>query len=445
MMFERNILLINPWIYDFAAYDFWIKPLGLLYLASLLRKNGCSVRLVDCLNPLHPSMRGIKRNPYGHGKFPKEQIPRPSAIQNIPRFYHRYGITPQIFSDDVRNGPRPDLVLITSMMTYWYPGVFEAIKIVSEIFPGSPIALGGNYVTLCPSHAVKYSGADFVISGEGERELSALFKEVFKDDFDFLPDYHNLDSYPYPAFDLTAPLLHIPILTSRGCPFRCTYCASHLLSPNFRRRDPYLVADEIAFWQRFTGVTDFSIYDDAFLYKPEEMAIPLLKEILKRGLKCRFHCPNGLHLREVTDELACLLFKAGFITIRFGFETSNPIAQSLTGSKATNDHLVNAVNAMKLAGYKSQDIGVYILCGLPKQSADEVRESIHFVRACGARPIVAEFSPIPGTALWQDSLKVSSYNIGEEPLYQNNSLLPCGGEYLTHEEYRILKRLAKDL
>ena len=73
---KKKILLINPWIYDFAAYDFWIKPLGLLYMASLFRKNGYNVHLIDCLNVYHPKLKGnagaklIKRSITGHGKFP---------------------------------------------------------------------------------------------------------------------------------------------------------------------------------------------------------------------------------------------------------------------------------------------------------------------------------------------------------------------------------------
>jgi radical SAM superfamily enzyme YgiQ (UPF0313 family) len=450
MTSTKNILLINPWIHDFAAYDLWVSPLGLLYLASLLRKNGCSVRLVNCLNPryrLTDKQSGVstsKRSPYGHGKFPKERIAKPPPLENVPRFYHRYGITPQIFAEEIRSGPNPDVILVTSMMTYWYPGVFEAIRMASEIFPGVPIVLGGNYVTLCRDHAAEHSGADFVISGEGEQNLPSLLKNLLGKDFDFLPKWENFDSYPYPAFDLLSPLLHIPILTSKGCPFRCTYCASPLLSPVFRRRDPILVADEIAFWHKHTGICDFSIYDDAFLYKPDEMAVPLLKEVLKRGLPCRFHCPNGLHLREVTEELARLLFQARFTTIRFGFETSDPKAQAATGGKATNEHIVNAVQWLRRAGYQEHDIGIYILCGLPGQTANEVRETIRFVRSCKAMPHVAEFSPIPGTALWKDALNVSRYDIGREPLYQNNTLLPCLGEDLTLEDYRSLKQSAKN-
>jgi len=73
-------------------------------------------------------------------------------------------------------GDRPDIVLVTSMMTYWYPGVFEAIRIISDLLPGTPVVLGGNYATLCRDHAVQNSGADVVLPGEGERILPALFK-----------------------------------------------------------------------------------------------------------------------------------------------------------------------------------------------------------------------------------------------------------------------------
>jgi hypothetical protein len=71
---SKNILLINPWIHDFAAYDFWLKPLGLLYLSGFLRQTGHQVHFIDCLDPYHQAMlaRGLKqsqRHAYGRGKF----------------------------------------------------------------------------------------------------------------------------------------------------------------------------------------------------------------------------------------------------------------------------------------------------------------------------------------------------------------------------------------
>ncbi len=184
-------------------------------------------------------------------------------------------------------------------------------------------------------------------------------------------------------------------MTSKGCPFKCTYCASGLLNSFFRRRNPAAVVDEIEHW-RLRGIRNFSFYDDALLVEPKEMILPLLREIIKRNLNCNFHCPNGLHAREITSEMALLMRKAGFVTLRFGFETSNPQRQAHSGGKVTGSELQSAAAILGKAGYERKDIGVYLLCGLPGQGEAEIRESIEFVKECGAKPILAEFSPIPG-------------------------------------------------
>ena len=259
----------------------------------------------------------------------------------------------------------------------------------------------------------------------------------------YVPDPDDLDSMPYPAFDLLPFNDQIPILTSRGCPYNCTYCASHLLSDRFRQRDPLKVVDEIDFWRKHFGITQFSIYDDALLVNSEEMIIPMLKEIIRRGLACQFHCPNGLHISQITQKLSKLMRMAGFATIRFGFESSNPVMQSSTGGKVNNQQLQAAVGHLRDAGYKSEDIGVYILCGLPGQAAAEVRDSIRYVLSHGARPIIAEYSPIPGTALWESAVDNSCFDLRGEPLFQNNSLLPCRSEKLTYVMYKELKMMTR--
>ncbi len=444
----HNILLINPWIYDFAAYDFWNKPIGLLSLASFLRMNGENVFFMDCLDPYHPEMIHAqhcqlpKRKTSGQGTYAKEQIPKPAALKHIPRNYNRYGIKPELFVKFAKSIPIPDMVMITSMMTYWYPAVYDMVDLAHQIFPGVPVILGGNYVTLTPEHASR-SGADFSLPGPGELSIPGLFKRLFNQDMLFIPD-DDLDSYPYPAFDLIRHPDHIPIMTSKGCPYRCSYCASHLLNDRFRRRDPIRVVEEIEYWHTRLQIRHFSFYDDALLVAPNEMAIPLLREIIRRNLPLSFHCPNGLHIREITPELASLLFIAGFKTLRLGLETSNAHRQNATGSKVDNKEFAEAVGHLHRAGYKSDDIGVYLLCGLPRQTAEEVMESISFVQSSGAHPIIAEYSPIPGTGLWDEAVASSPYPISDEPLFQNNSLLPCRSKLLTHEMYQGLKLMARN-
>jgi radical SAM superfamily enzyme YgiQ (UPF0313 family) len=262
-------------------------------------------------------------------------------------------------------------------------------------------------------------------------------------DISFLPDFRDLDSYPYPAFDLIRQRDCIPIMTSRGCPYHCSYCVSQILYSRFRRRDPVCVADEIEYWHSRFGIHNVSFYDDALLAHSREMFVPLMNEIIRRRLKIQFHCPNGLHLREITPEIASLMYRAGFRTIRFGFETSNSVRQMETGGKISNEEFSAAVEHLKRAGYRSRDIGVYILCGLPEQSADEIRESISFVHTSGAHPLLAEYSPIPGSDLWDDAVSSSPYPIDTEPLFQNNTLLPCKSVSLTNETYQFLKLMTR--
>lgn len=440
---SKNVLLINPWIYDFAAYDFWLKPLGLLYLGGLLRQNGHRVSYIDCLDPYHPEMlaRGLKphRHPFGRGKFFRQVIPKPDKLKFIPKNYCRYGILPEILHDDLRKQQDTDIVLVTSMMTYWYPGVFEAINIIKEELPRVPVVLGGKYATLCHEHAVKYSGADYVISGAGEAQIMELLEKLFGEKPKYFPDEDNLDSYPYPAFDLIGKTQQLPVRTSRGCPYRCSYCSSHILYKKFLRRDPLKVAEEIEYWQNKYGVINFSFYDDALLVEPDKMIIPLLSEIRKRNLNYQFHCPNGLHLREIDAQLAELLYISGFKTIRFGFETADFQKQKETGGKVINKELEDGVRHLKKAGYKTGDIGIYLLCGLPGQYASEIHESIDFVRQCGAKPMLAEYSPIPGTKMWADAVASSPFDIQAEPLYHNNSLLPGRNDDFSYEVYTKIK------
>ncbi len=433
----RRVLLVNPWIYDFAAYDLWAKPLGLLYLGSLLRRNGCEVELLDCLAEEQP-----RPKPGGHGKFRREIIEKPDALKDVPRHYARYGMRVEAFQARLSRMERPDVVLVTSLMTYWYPGVFEAIRRSKSAFPDSPVVLGGIYATLCHAHARSFSGADYVIAGEGEIEVLKLLSGLWGVAPEFVPDMTDLDALDYPCFDLVQALRYVCIQTSRGCPLQCTYCAAHLLSHGLRRRSPKKVLEELAFWNR-RGVQDFAFSDDALLFEPEGFALPLLRDLMRRDHAVHFHCPNGLHVRSISQEVARSMKAAGFVTIRLGLETTWPERQAATGAKVTNAEFREAVENLGRAGYTAEDIGVYLLCGLPHQGADEVRSAIDLVKACGATPILAEYSPIPGTGLWEEAVKSSPFPISAEPLYQNNSILPCRWEGLTYAMNQDLMRRMK--
>jgi radical SAM superfamily enzyme YgiQ (UPF0313 family) len=439
-----HLLLINPWIYDFAAYDLWAKPLGLLVLAALLEANGWTIRYCDCLDVHHPALKrlktqGIKRKSDHRGHYYREEVQKPAPLGSIPRKYYRFGLSPEVFSETLRSLPVPQAILVTSGMTYWYRGVHGVIDIVKEVFPSVPVILGGIYATLCAEHAERTSGADFVIQGWGEMQILRLLEELTGISPSFIPDLNDLDTLPPPAFNLYPHLDYACVLTSRGCPFHCTYCASPRLNPRFITRDPAHVINEIAAWVDH-GAEDIAFYDDALL-ADHEFALALLQGIAKRGSAVRFHAPNGLHARGVTEEVAHLMRQVGFATVRLGLETCSHKQQLATGGKVSNDDFQSAVRNLRQAGYASQEIGVYILAGLPGQEREEVERSIRFVKRCRARPYLAEYSPLPGTPLWGEAVTVSPFDLQGEPLFHNNTILPCRWEELGWDDLQALKTM----
>jgi len=451
--YSPHILLINPWIADFAAYNLWIKPLGLLYIASLLRENGFRVTLIDCLD------FNIKTKRYGDGKFLKTEIEKPLPLKSIPRNYSRYGIPEEMLLKRLSYiEEKPDLIGITSGMTYWYPGVFKLIEITRKFFKQAPIILGGIYAALCYEHAQKYSGADIVFNSGNEWETVKLIATLTNFELRIpvrnacLPDRQGfkpfpielrIEELPYPALDLYPQLDFVCISTSRGCPFHCTYCASPVLSKGFFRRDSIQVVEEIEYWTNKYRVKNIAFYDDALLIEPSKHFIPMMKEIIGRGIQCNFHTANGLHIKEIDEEVAYLLFQGRFKTIRLGFETSNEKTQIETGGKVDNQELRRAIKYLKKGRYMDEEIGVYVMAGLPGQRVEEVEESIAYVREMGAKPMLVEYSPIPHTPLFEKAKKMSQFDIENEPLYHNNSILPCQWKGFTLKDYKRVKEELK--
>lgn len=432
---KRNtpLLLINPWIYDFAAYDFFARPLGLLYLAGVLEARGYEVHLLDCLGT-----PPVKAGPWGTGRLPKEIIPAPSFLNDVPRHYGRYGLSLAAFREQLSRVPPPQAILVTSLMTYWYPGVVEAIRLARERFPGVPVILGGIYATLCPEHARRHSGADLVVTGPAEEVILSLLAEITGSGNSIKAEW---DSLPYPALHLLPHLSFIPILTSRGCPLDCSYCASRLLQPRYQRRRPLAVAEEALYWRERLGLRDAAFYDDALLWDAENHLLPFLEELARRDLAFRFHTPNGLQTRLITRKVAGWLKKADFATLRLSAETAAPGAARLDRKLHAGD-LEMALAYLKEAGFTRSQLGVYLLIGLPGQDEREVVESIVRVKELGGVPVLAQYSPIPGTALWARAVECSRYDLESDPLFHNNSLFPCGSRF-SWEAYTRLKHLAR--
>jgi len=438
-----HILLVNPWIHDFAAYDFWAKPLGLLTIAGILRQHGLTVSYVDCLDRFHP--RAPATDPsarYGRGPYLKSPIARPPGLDDVPRRYSRYGIKPGWLKEDLAALKPPDLIFVTSLMTYWYPGVQEAVAVLRSVFDRTPIVLGGIYARLCTDHAGRAVGADDVCATAAEANLFGLVEKFTGWAVKPVFDPRQLDSYPYPALDLQTRINYVPLLTSRGCPFRCAYCASHLLEPERLLRSPESIIAEIRYWHQKYAVTDFVLYDDAFLVDADHHANPLLEKIMQSGLPLRFHTPNAVHIRGITARTARLMFQCGFKTLRLGLETTDFDHRHDLDRKVRQPEFEQAVHLLKAAGFAPGQVGAYLLAGLPGQSLTALEQSIVRVKRCGITPVIAHYTPIPGTALWPRAVAASRYDLESDPLFTNNAVMPCSQKPFDWQTVSRLKQLA---
>lgn len=315
----------------------------------------------------------------------------------------------------------PSAILVTGMMTYWYTGVQETIRLLQECFPAVPIVLGGVYSTLTPEHARRWSGADVVLGGPGEK---TLFETLFRLTGVTTEKRDSSDMLELvPALDLMARVRFLPLLTSRGCPFRCAYCASHRLVREFTRLKPAQVIRELEVATQRYGIRDVALYDDAFLIDAQRYALPLLKAAGERFPDLRWHSPNGLHAAAISPEVAITMKNAGFETIRIGLESTSDAFHAATGAKTNRAEFQVAVQNLIDAGFSRRQIGVYLLVGLPGQSRDRIEEDVEFVLRAGGVPKLAEYSPIPCTDLWAEAMEASRYPIDQEPLFHNCTLL----------------------
>jgi len=439
-----SVLLINPWIADFAAYDLWAKPLGLLYIGKFLRRYGYELQLIDLTDRRRWNNSDPATKLSGRGKYHKTIIPKPEAVIHVPRRFGLYGATREQFLSALQNIDSPQAILVTSHMSYWYPGVVETVKILREFFPAAKIILGGIYASLFPEHARKIVQPDHLITGYGEKQTLMLLDTIYEIERDYstIPEFDDSGTLPW---DLYPKIESVPILTSRGCPMNCDYCATPFLNPAFKQRKTESVVTEIFWLYEQMNVCQFAFYDDALFTNKKQHIVPILENLIEHGIKAEFHTPNGLFAREIDPELADLMKRTGFQTIRISLESIIPKWQKASTNKVSTDHFEQALKNLENAGYRRSAIEAYLIMGLPEQRYSDIEKSIRYVAKLGAVSRLASYSPIPHTAHWNQAKTMGSVWDDMDPLLTNNTLYPCANRDFPVEKFFELRQLSNDL
>ncbi len=420
----RRILLVNPPIYDFAAYDFWLKPYGLLSVAGQLRGQA-EFFLFDYLGQgpgdcgfvsegffkRKASIRNPQSDRWGRGTLYHERIASPEPLKNIPRYFRRFGRPRPVFTNYLQDRGPFDFVLVQTMMTYWYPGVREVIEDIRSAWPAARIVLGGNYATLCPDHA-RSLGADLVVVGS---DLQPLWEFL-----EMTPNPNEPALWEAAGTNEGSSLRVGALKLADGCPFRCSYCSVPKVYGGFRPRPLERSRAELELLVEL-GAENVAFYDDALLFEAERVLVPFLTEILRRGIRVNLHTPNALNARFLTADLAQLMVQAGFKTFYLGFESASRQWQQGTGGKVFSEELARAVEHLFAAGADPVDITAYQIVGHPESDVQELEESMRFVHSLGIRGMLADFSPIPGTP---DGEACRRWVDLDEPLLHNKTAFP---------------------
>jgi radical SAM superfamily enzyme YgiQ (UPF0313 family) len=402
-----KLLLVNPPIYDFTAFDFWLRPYGLLRVGGQLRT--CNLTVFDYLV-------SRRRDAFGRGRFDQIAAVRPAPLADVPRRFYRFG-RPRDDFRQLLSTQRFDSVLVQTVMTYWYLGVKEVIEDIRQLQPHSRIVLGGVYATLCPKHAESL-GADQVVQGTDLKPLGLPLS-------DGLPFWEGVDA--------ETGTLKI----TEGCPFRCTYCSVPVVHPDFASRSLDTCLQELRHLAAL-GARHVAFYDDALLFNPGRILLPFLEAVLREDFRLSFHTPNALNARFITAEVARAMVRAGFKTFFLGFESSDYEWQRKTGGKVYSEEFACAVRRLREAGAAS--ISAYIIIGHPQSEQQNLEASIRFAAAQGARVMLSEFAPIPGTP---DGEACRGYSNLDEPLNHNKTaftLRTLGGQRVDR-----LKTLCREL
>jgi hypothetical protein len=405
---EGYILAINPWIYDFTAYDLWFKPYGLLSTAGFLKSYGYDVKLLDCLDRKHFLLKNYTgkkpdSKPDGRGKFITEPISKPKELKGVMRRYKRYGIPYKLVEDELQKAPRPSAVLITSQITYWYPAIRDMAELVRKIFPGTPLALGGIYPSIHHERAKADISPDFICINDDLFGLLRFLDKIFKKNRIYPTGCPNFEEWNNPDYSLIQDKTAMPIITSVGCPYSCPFCITSKRWGAFRYMDPQIISDRILKLHSEYGVNHFAFYDDALLHRKKDNLFKIFRNVINSSTKLNFHAPNGLFPRDMDKETSILFKQTGVRTIRLSFESSSPALQKKM-NKVTDMELISALDNLESVGYDRAGIEIYLIAGLPEQETKDIIQSMKFINDQGARIHLAYYSPIPGTHSGDDTI-----------------------------------------
>lgn len=364
-------------------------------------------------------------------------ITPPLGIGYLSAYLRQNGV-PAILIDGLRDGLDNDQIVarllredvkvagVTCLTSFYNEVVDLSNKLVAA---GIKVIVGGVHPTFLPYRTLVDSRADFVICGEAEIALLELLRSDFANyreipgvyslencpgenehtvkaqpvtDLDSLPfpDWESMPPSSYPRAPHGAIARRFPIgvvVSSRGCPYACTFCAS----PGFhdrriRFRSPENVIDEIEYLVKRHGVKEIHFEDDNLTLKRKHVE-EICHLILERNLSISWACPNGIRADKIDEDLVCLMKRSGCYSFAFGVESANPGILRTIRKDETIETIRNAITLAERIGIACQGFFIF---GLPGETPETIEETIDFALSSGlSRAQFLILDVLPGSDL----------------------------------------------
>ena len=406
-----KILLIDPPFYRFIGYYNRYFPLGLAYLAAILRKEGHEVLIYDADCNVNPSKMD----------FARLEDSYPLYLDSVKDDNHPIW---QEMRERLRDF-NPDMVGI-SVWTTFAASAFKLASICKQYDKSLPVVMGGPHISIKYEEVLKICpDVDFLVRGEGEETLLELAKAIDKrwkeknahfNDIKGISYIRNgetahnpprefvkdLDSVLSPARDL---LLNKDsynsedmglLMTSRGCPYNCSYCATSIWERKTRYRSIDNVIEEIKLIMDKYGTRQFTFKDDSFTVNKKRV-LGLCDRLIKENIKINWDCNTRVNL--IDEEILKKMKQAGCNSIKVGIETGSEKILRLMNKKITFDQCRKAAKLFRKVGIHWTG---YFMMGLPSETKEDIYLTLKFMMEL--KPDYASFSvyePFPGTELFE--------------------------------------------
>lgn len=402
-----KVLLINPYLT--AAQDDPAQPapmLSLPYLAAYLEKNGYKAGILDAaglgLGTVTPVAGKVR---YG---LPQEEIAK------------------------IIKSEAPDIVGVTAPSTSHANDVHDMAALAKRVIPGVKVVVGGAHASSNPAKVLADPNIDLVVIGEGEETLLELVRRFEKGESlagtpgtavmaggkpalaEPRPYIENLDSIPFPARHLLPmeSFIHgsseginyamrkrfITMITSRGCPGECIYCAVKTVwGRKWRGRSAANVVDEIEKLVREYDVGEFHFLDDSMSVSKDRMNA-ICDEIIRRKLDIKWTTPNGIALWLMDKPLIKKMKQAGCYRLTFGLESGNKETLNFIGKRYEYAYARELIHYANRIGMWT--IGTFII-GFPYEKRNSIEDTIQYAVDSGVSFAVFYIAnPFPGTKMY---------------------------------------------